>query len=372
LTSILATRVHIRADKRVSVLVEHRDIVVIGASAGGLEALREILGGLPPNLDAAVMIVLHTASHAKSLLPQILERAGKLPVSHPSDGEAIERGRVYIAPPGFHMIVEDGVLRVLQGPRENRHRPAIDPLFRSAAAAYRERVIGVVLTGMLDDGTAGLMVVSASGGKAIVQDPGTALFPGMPRSALDNVPAARVATLQDLPALLVQLIGSPLPAGTSRLREVPLGAAKETRIAELDMKEISSEERLGRPSPFGCPDCGGVLWEIEQDGFLRFRCRVGHALTAQYLGAEQRHAVETALWEALRALEESASLYRRMSGRATMSHHLIPAQLYQERASNTEANSRILRDFLLQVNTAETVDLEDAPHSLEESPESRP
>lgn len=262
--------------------MEHRDIVVIGASAGGLEALREILSGLPPDLEAAVMIVLHTASHEKSLLPQILERAGKLPVSHPSDGEAIERGRVYIAPPSFHMIVEDGVLRVLQGPRENLHRPAIDPLFRSAAAAYGERVIGVILTGMLDDGTAGLMVVSARGGKAIVQDPDTALYPGMPRSALDNVPAARVATLQDIPALLVQLIGSPVPAGTSRLRNVPFGAAKETRIAELDMNEITSEER----------------------------------------------------------------------------------------ASNTEANSRILRDFLLRVNTAETIDSDDAPHSLDESPES--
>ncbi len=362
---------HIRADKRVHIRVEHRDIVVMGASAGGLEALKKILGGLPSDLEAAVMIVLHTSSHARSLLPQILERAGNLPVSHPSDGEAIERGRVYIAPPGFHMIVESGVLRVLQGPRENLHRPAIDPLFRSAAAAYGPRVIGVILTGLLDDGTAGLMVVSASGGKAIIQNPETALYSGMPSSAHHHVPDAQIANLQDIPILLWQQISSPLPAATSRLGSTPLGAAKETRIVELDMKEISSEERLGSPSPFGCPDCGGVLWEIEQEGFLRFRCRVGHALTAQYLGAEQRHTVETALWEALRALEESASLYRRMAGRATRSHHPIPAQLYQERASNTEANSRILREFLLRVNTAETVDPDDAPHSLEETPESR-
>jgi two-component system, chemotaxis family, protein-glutamate methylesterase/glutaminase len=193
----------------------------------------------------------------------------------------------------------------------------------------------------------------------------------MPRSAHHHVPDAQIADLEDIPTLLLQQISSPLPAGTSRRGNTPSGAAKETRIAELDMKEISSEERLGRPSPFGCPDCGGVLWEIEQDGFLRFRCRVGHALTAQYLGAEQRHAVETALWEALRALEESASLYRRMAGRAARSHHRLPAQLYEERASNTEANSRILRDFLLRVNTAETMDPEDAPHSLEQSPESR-
>jgi two-component system, chemotaxis family, protein-glutamate methylesterase/glutaminase len=137
------------------------------------------------------------------------------------------------------------------------------------------------------------------------------------------------------------------------------------------MNEIAGEDRLGKPSPFGCPDCGGVLWEIEQEGFLRFRCRVGHALTAKSLGAEQRHAVETALWEALRALEESASLYRRMAGRATGSGHPLPAQLYQERSSNTEANARILRDFLLQVNVEENADPEGGPHTMKESPEAR-
>lgn len=350
--------------------MEHRDIVVIGASAGGLEALKQILGALPQDLQAAVLIVLHTANRAESLLPTILKRAGKLPVSHPRDGEKIEIGRVYIAPPGFHMIVEEGFLRVLQGPRENLQRPAVDPLFRSAAAAYGARVIGVILTGMLDDGTAGLMLVRASGGKAIVQDPGTALYPGMPRSALEMVPDARVACLAEIPAVLLQLIDGPLPSIPGRPGNAPTGAVKETRITELDMTEISNEERLGKPSPFGCPDCGGVLWEIEQDGFLRFRCRVGHALTAKYLGAEQRHAVETALWEALRALEESASLYRRMAGRAAASHHDLPAQLYLDRASNTEANSKILRDFLLQVNIEESNDPEDSP--LEQASFSQP
>jgi two-component system chemotaxis response regulator CheB len=324
---------------------------------------------MPQDLEAAILIVLHTADHPESLLPQILERASKLPVSHPRDGEAIQRGHVYIAPPGFHMIVEDGRLRVLQGPRENLQRPAIDPLFRSAAASYGPRVIGVILTGMLDDGTAGLTVVSASGGKAIVQDPASALYPGMPRSALDHVPEAQVAPLPEIPALLLQLTRDPLPAGTSRPRPAPLGAEKETRIAELDMSEISNEDRLGKPSPFACPDCGGVLWEIEQNGFLRFRCRVGHALTAKYLGAEQRHAVETALWEALRALEENASLFRRMAGRATRSRYPLPAEQFEERASNTEANARILRDFLLRVNTEENYDLETSARSGEESPD---
>jgi two-component system, chemotaxis family, protein-glutamate methylesterase/glutaminase len=331
--------------------VANRDVVVIGASAGGLEALKELLGAMPSDLDASILIVLHTASHARDVLARVLERAANLPVSHPRDGERMERGRVYVAPPNFHLIVEKGgILRVLQGPRENLHRPAIDPLFRSAAAAYGPRVVGVVLTGMLDDGTAGLMTVSASGGIAVVQDPTTALYASMPTSALDQVPNARVATLQEMPALLLQLIHEPLPAAKSHPTNIPVEAKMETRIAELDMSEISNEARLGNPSPFACPDCGGVLWEIEQDGFLRFRCRVGHAFTSKYLGVEQRNAVEVALWEAMRALEESASLYRRMAARASTTRHDLPAQLYRQRAADTEANSKILRDFLLRVN----------------------
>jgi len=333
--------------------VAHRDIVVIGASAGGLQALQQILSAMPRDVEAALLVVLHTADHSSSMLPHILERRGNMPVSHPGDGDPILRGRVYVAPPGFHMIVEEGYLRVLQGPRENLHRPAIDPLFRSAAAAYGRQVIGVILTGMLDDGTAGLMVVRARGGEAIVQDPQSASFPSMPRSALNQVPNAHVLPLEQIAAFLLQLIGEELPSDPEPASQVSVGAAKETRIAELDMDEVSSEDRLGHPSPFACPDCGGVLWEIEQNGFLRFRCRVGHAFTAQHLGVEQRQAVETALWEALRALEESASLYRRMAGRARASHHELPARLYQERASDTESNSKILRDFLLRVNLEE-------------------
>jgi two-component system chemotaxis response regulator CheB len=305
-------------------------MVVIGASAGGLEALKRILSAMPQNLEAAILIVLHTANHSGSLLAEILERAGNLPVSHPRDGDRIQRGKVYIAPPGFHMIVEEGLVRVLQGPRENLQRPAIDPLFRSAAAAYGRRVIGIILTGMLDDGTAGLMVVSASGGEAIIEDPQSASFSSMPRSALDHVPNAHVAPLSEVPAMLLHLIRQELPLESNPI-QAPPGAAKETRIAELDMTEISSEARLRKPSPFACPDCGGVLWEIEQNGFLRFRCRVGHALTAKYLGAEQRHAVESALWEA-----------------------------------------QILRNFLLQVNSDEGRGDPEivAPQFIQKSPES--
>ena len=327
----------------------NRDIVVIGASAGGLEALQRLLAALPADLNAAVLVVLHTSNHEGSVLPNILGRAGPLPASHPKDGTQIRKGHVYIAPPNVHMIVADGHLQLVPGPRENLHRPAIDPLFRSAAAAYGARVIAIVLTGLLDDGTSGLMVVRASGGEAIVQDPTTATFASMPRSALKQVPDAYVLPLKEIPEMLVRLCRERLPAGAAAGR-VSARAEQEVKIAEFDMSEIENKGRRGVPSEFACPDCGGVLWEIVESGFLRYRCRVGHAFTAKYLEAEQRHAIESALWAALRALEESISLSRRLAKRAGDWKQSALHELYQERATAKEDHARILRDFLLQVN----------------------
>jgi len=327
----------------------YRDIVVIGASAGGLEALQRLLAALPGNMDAAILVVLHTSNHEGSVLPNILGRAGPLPALHPEDGAPIRKGRLYIAPPNVHMIVADGHVQLVAGPRENLHRPAIDPLFRSAAAAYGPRVIGVVLTGLLDDGTSGLMVVRASGGEAIVQDPETATFASMPRSALKQVPDARVLPLEQIPGMLVRLSCEKLPDEAVAGR-FPSHAEKDVKIAEFDMSEIENEARLGTPSEFACPDCGGVLWEIIESGFLRYRCRVGHAFTAKYLEAEQRHATGSALWAALRALEESISLSHRLAQRAGDWRQSALHELYQERAGAKEKHAKILRDFLLQVN----------------------
>jgi two-component system chemotaxis response regulator CheB len=255
------------------------------------------------------------------------------------------------------MIVEGNLLRVLQGPRENLHRPAIDPLFRSAAASYGRRAIGVILTGALDDGTSGLMVVDAHGGAAIVQDPRTAVFSSMPESALEQVPGAQVLPLQEMGERLVQLVEQKLPdpvsSGGGWNVRPGVETEKEIRIAELNMSTVEDENQPGRPSAFACPDCGGVLWEIDDNGFLRFRCRVGHAFTARHLGTEQRHAIETALWAALRALEESASLYSRMAERASNSFHVQTADRFNDRVSDTKANARVLRDFLLNVNQVE-------------------
>ncbi|HEX4037043.1 MAG TPA: chemotaxis protein CheB [Acidobacteriaceae bacterium] len=329
-----------------------RDRIVIGASAGGIQALQQLLGKLPPNLKAAVLVVLHTSGHARSLLAQVLGRAGSLPASHPTDGTIIRNGHIYIAPPDFHMLVEGDRIRVVAGPRENLHRPAIDPLFRSAAVSAGRRVIGVILTGMLDDGTSGLMVVRAHGGEAVVQDPKTALFPAMPSHALEEVPDAKVLPLEQIAAELAGLVGEELPAAGGFAGRGNSTEEKENRLLDEEMPQIPREERPGQPSAFACPDCGGVLWEVEENGFLRFRCRVGHAFTARHLDVEQRHSVETALWSALRALEESAALYQRLASGAIRGRQPGSAERYQDRADNTEQNAKILREFLVHANGA--------------------
>jgi two-component system chemotaxis response regulator CheB len=284
------------------------------------------------------------------MLARLLSRAGPLPAIHPEDGELIRKGHIYVAPPDRHMIVERGHLRVIQGPRENRNRPAIDPTFRSAALTYGPRVVGVVLTGLLDDGTSGLMVIHKHGGIAVVEDPKTAMFPSMPKSALERVPGARIASLENMSALIEELVESKGEVAEGSEAAKDPTATFETRIAELDMAEIENEMRAGEPSQFACPECGGVLWEINQSGLLRFRCRVGHAFTARNLRVEHRQAVEAALWAGLRALEESASLYHRMAERARNSNHDRTTKVYEERASAVEEKSRTLRDFLVNLN----------------------
>lgn len=311
--------------------------------------MQQLCARLPNNLAASIMVAMHTSPHSDGLLPRVLSRAGPVPAVHPKDRQQIRKGQIYVAPPDNHLIVERGFVRLIKGPRENHNRPAIDPLFRSAAVAYGPRVIGVILTGLLDDGTSGLMVVRRHGGAAIVQDPKTAMFPAMPSSALDRVPDAYVRSIDEIPGLLLKLISEQVEDVAPR-EPMDRLAESETRIAEFEMAEIENEIHNGTPSQFACPECGGVLWEIDEEGLLRFRCRVGHAFTAQHLDASQRHATEAALWAALRALEESASLYRRMAKRAADSRHHEAKTTYEERMLDTSENARILRNFLLQVS----------------------
>ena len=204
-----------------------RDIVTIGASSGGVEALSALVGGLPADLPAALLVVLHSPEGMPSSLPRILSRSGPLEAAHPEDGDGIENGRIYVAPPGFHMLVEDGVVRLVRGPRENYHRPAADPLFRSAAVARGPGVVGVVLTGARDDGTAGLVAIKRRGGVTVVQDPDDALFRWMPESALRYAEVDHSVPLVKMAPLLARLdaIGRALAAdGDELLRHLGLGA----------------------------------------------------------------------------------------------------------------------------------------------------
>lgn len=325
-----------------------RNIVVIGCSVGGVEALQAIAAGLPEDFPAAIFAVLHLSPQTHSVLPDILNRAGPLPAKHPVEGEPIRRGQIYVAPPDRHLIIEDGKVVLSRGPKENRHRPSVDPLFRSAARAYGRQVIGIVLTGSLDDGTVGLQTIKRAGGIAIVQDPQDAFCPDMPRSAMEHVKADYVVPLAQIPALLAELVPQHVASGSGNGAGKEKQIKKEVKYAEADMAAIEDEGRPGTPSQFACPECGGVLWELEEEGMLRFRCRVGHAYTAQSLDAEQRETIEGALWAAIRGLEESASLARQMANKAGHNKGSKVAKRFNDAAREKMEQAAILRNLITE------------------------
>jgi two-component system chemotaxis response regulator CheB len=320
------------------------DIITIGTSAGGVEALITLVKTLPRNLPASIFIVMHTPAHSPSLLATILSRSGPLPACQPEDGEAIGHGCIYVAAPDCHLLVQPGHVHIKHGPKENRHRPAIDPLFRSAARAYGPRVVGVVLTGALDDGTAGLRDIKLRGGTAVVQDPKDAFYPNMPRNAIENVNVDHVKPLIEIGPLLAKLAS--LPAKEEGAYPVPEKMHIEAEVAESIHTGAEIMDRLGSPSYYACPECHGTLWELNDDDILRYRCRVGHAFTADSLMAAHSEALEEALYAALRALEESASLSRRLAERATNLNHSRVARNYLERARDTDNHANIVRTLL--------------------------
>jgi len=322
------------------------DIITIGASAGGVEALTELVRGLPADLPASILVALHVPSHGMNVLPQILSRNGPLPARHAEDGEPIRPGRIYVARPDYHLLVDRGVVRLSRGPRENGVRPAVDPLFRSAAWWHGPRVVGVVLSGTLDDGTAGLLAIKQRGGIAVVQDPADALFPGMPRSALEIVSVDHVAPLGAMASLVDQLARQATDGVEPAPR--PEVIEQEAEMAEFDLGAIHRDERPGTPSGFACPDCAGVLWEIQDGDLIRFRCRVGHAWSPTSLLAEQSDALETALWTAFRALEERAALAARTAERFRSRGQDRVADRFVAQAGESRERAAVIRRVLLK------------------------
>ncbi|HEX6700593.1 MAG TPA: chemotaxis protein CheB [Gaiellaceae bacterium] len=335
-----------------------RAVIVIGASAGGVEALRTVAAGLPPELEAAVFVVLHLAAGGTSVLPEILERAGDLPAIHPDDGEEIENGCIYVAPPDHHLLVEDGNARIVRGPRENGHRPAIDTLFRSAARVYGPRAVGVILSGVLDDGAAGLAAVKAAGGHTVVQSPSDALYDGMPLAAIEGTQPDHVVPAAEIAELLAKLV-------TEAATEPPETATPGEEVLEESLVAVdrgsTDQPQPGHPSGFTCPECNGALWQADEAGVLRFRCRTGHQFSVETLLAQQSASVEAAMWSALRALEERAAMLRRLAQRMSARGNRRVATRYARVAEHTVQHALTLRDALHAFHAPPEAEDEDEP-----------
>ena len=319
------------------VVTAQRDIVVVGASAGGVETLAELVSGLPEEFPAAIFVVLHLLPTAHSVLPEILDRSGTLPAAAAVDDEDIDRGRIYVAPPDRHLLLGPGRVSLTRGPRENGHRPAVDPLFRSAARAYRQRVIAVVLSGSLDDGTAGLRLVKRMGGTTVAQDPDDALYPSMPASAVANDGADYVVPVADLPALLCDLVDT----------QIEMDPGTPFDPADLDAvradRSDPEDPRDGDLTGLTCPECGGSLWEhLSTDGYVRFKCHVGHAYSPDSLETAQSDGLEMALWSALRTLQERGDLFRRLARRSGRSAR----HRFEAKAAEVDHHADLLRQSI--------------------------
>jgi two-component system chemotaxis response regulator CheB len=316
-----------------------RDIIAIGGSTGALNALKRIFADLPADLPAAVFVVMHIASDGGDMLADILDAAGPMAVKMAAEGDIIENGRAYVAPAGQHLLVDRGTIRLGQGPRENMVRPAVDPLFRSAALSYGPRVIGMVLSGMLDDGAAGLAAVKRCGGLTIVQDPADAEAGDMPLNALDACAVDYRAPAGRLAQMLAQLTNEPAPPA----RPVPGDIALEVQIAAGWPSTTELLEQIAAPVALSCPTCSGVLSQINEPSRLRFRCQIGHAFSAKVLDKEQEAAVAEAVGIALRVLEERHTLLIKMAADARRRGQGLSASQFEERAADFRRQADIIR-----------------------------
>lgn len=316
----------------------NRDIVAIGASAGGVEALRYLFEKLPPQFPASILVTQHLPSQYQSSLDRILSPADGVAVSFAVDGETPRKAHIYLAPPDRHLLIDGDKLHLGTGPRENNSRPAIDPMLRSVGLCCGGRSIGIVLTGTLSDGASGLWALRKAGGIAVVQDPKDAPFPEMPRNALALSGPQHIATLSDMPHLLDSLThqsaGPNLP--------LPGRIRFEVETAKTGHYAMEKMDHLGSRSVLTCPDCGGVMWEIEEGDLMRFRCHVGHAYTAEVLSLAEDESVRRALQTAMRGFEERLALLKRMEERAVENGHKELAKTWRSRAQEYQEQASIL------------------------------
>jgi len=322
----------------------------MGASAGGFEAFKQVVEALPADFQASVFIVWHMAPDIRGVLPQVLNRVNTIYAAHAYDNEPIEPNRIYVAPPDHHLLVERGRVRVTRGPKENRFRPAVDPLFRSAAYAYDQCVIGVILSGALDDGTAGLWTVKHRGGVAIVQDPNDAQVPSMPENALREVGVDYVVPLAEVANLLVRLSQEAI----EETEETPEVVMQEDKRTELEIRIAAQDNALeggimkfGELTPFTCPECHGVLSALKDGQRTRFRCHTGHAFSADALLATVTEQIEESLWSAIRGVEESVMLLNHLGDHFAEMNETPLAALYFQKAKEAEARANLVRKAVL-------------------------
>jgi len=322
----------------------NRDILVIGTSAGGFEALRFLAREFPRDFPASVLVVIHLSNQFRSALDSILTQAGPLPATFATDGEEIKRGHIYIAPSEHHLLVQNAGLRLGLGPRENNARPALDPLFRSAGLCCGSRAIGAVLTGTMGDGAAGLSALKQCGGITVVQDPNDAAFPEMPTTALARAKPDHVVSLASMPTLFDELVRQP----PGRPMPVPPMIAYEVNIAKGGRSSMSEMDRVGRRSVLACPDCHGVMWEIDEDELIRYRCHVGHAYTAELMSLALDENLRRALGTALRALDERLALASKLEKQAISSGRTQVAEYWAGKAREFGEEAEVIRDSIMR------------------------
>jgi two-component system chemotaxis response regulator CheB len=333
----------------------HPPLVVIGGSAGALRPLRRIIASLPPTLEAAIGVVIHVPDDSPSALARVLATAGRLPASFAEDGQRVEAGTIAVAPPGHHLLVNDGRLTLSRGARENGTRPAIDPLFRSAARSRGPGAVAVLLSGTLDDGMAGVAEVRRSGGVTLAQDPAEAEFPDMPRNAIASGSVDEVLSSTSLGPRIVELVAerrhlAPSHAGPGLAGDADLAGDARTVDRGLAGR---AEDLPGAGSPYSCPACGGVLYDFGREG--GYVCRLGHRYSPDALRAGQEGIIEDALWTALRTLDEAASLAERVRDRATARGDRGMELRFEARRAGAQARADRIR-AVLRGETARGVD----------------
>jgi two-component system chemotaxis response regulator CheB len=323
------------------------NIVVIGASAGGFEALKQLFTQLPGEIEASFFVVLHISPTSPSYLASLLNKASPLTVKNPEDEEKIQKRHVYVAPPDHHLLVKQDYIRLYRGPRENRHRPAVDPLFRSAAVAYNLQVLGIVLSGLLDDGSSGLLAIQQCGGITMVQDPTDAQYPDMPRNAIAAVQEVDyqlpVAQMADA---IVKITQTP----NRKTLAIPDNIKTEALVSERIFSDVSGTETLGSLIPMSCPECSGPLWQIDIDAVQRYRCHVGHSFTAKTLLNSQDETLEKTLWAAMRMMEERSRLSLSMAENETRKGRHKSAAILYERAKESKTHAQVLKNLLAGSN----------------------